>query len=76
MVSAKAHAWVGAVTVPLPDNRARGVLLKGYWDLPQRMRVDVLDVYCAVCHRPYETAGEECPGRSHGGPSGRRRRKP
>jgi hypothetical protein len=75
------HVWVAAATVPLNIPQAkRAVLRHSVW-LPGRERIDVLEVYCANCRRPWDdVADEACSAvinneHLRGGPIGERKKR-
>ncbi len=74
-----AHQWVGATYVPLPENLAANAARRGTTRVPAETKVDILEVACAQCRRPYDAvAGEKCVAavnRDHliGGPTGERK---
>lgn len=47
------HEWVGAATVSLDIRQARRANLRGSYRAPKQTRIDVLEIYCAQCRRPY-----------------------
>lgn len=75
------HKWGGASTVTLTERQARLALIRGSVRLPERSKVDVLEVYCLGCKRPFEdVADEPCSaitGNEHlrGGPIGERKKR-
>lgn len=77
------HLWVAATTITLKDNLARQADRRGTVRIPETTKVDVLDVYCEHCRRPYDAvAGQACiaateKGREHliGGPTGERKKR-
>lgn len=76
-----AHKWVGACLVVLSDRQANTANLRGYIKLPERQRIDTLEVYCDQCHRPFDAVfGEPCcaaESNEHlrGGPIGTRKKR-
>jgi hypothetical protein len=53
------HSWVGAATVGLTDKQAAHADLRGSVRVPVETRVDVLEVYCGRCRRPYDDVADE-----------------
>ncbi len=77
------HRWIGAATVELDQKRAKHADLRGSYRTKEAERVDVLEVYCRGCRRPYEdVAGRPCEARINnehligGNPGERKKRKP
>lgn len=55
------HDWVGAALVHLDDKTAKRADLRGSYRTKEEERIDVLDVYCGECKRPYtDVALEPC----------------
>lgn len=77
----KSHQWVVAAVVGLPDALASTAFRRGTARLPASTKIDVLEVYCQQCRRPYErVVAEECEAaksRDHliGGPTGERAKR-
>lgn len=75
------HAWVGAATFSLNIPQARRAVLRHSVLLPEKKRVDVLEVYCAQCRRAWDdVADERCIAASttehlRGGPIGERKKR-
>lgn len=75
------HIWVGATHVELSPNLAKQANRRGTVRVAADTKVDVLDVYCSQCRRPYDAvAGRPCPAaenRDHliGGPTGERKKR-
>ncbi len=72
------HKWVGAAYVTLAKGQASYAARRGSIRVPTETRVDVLEVYCGTCRRPYEDAiGEPCEMGHHlrGGPIGERKKR-
>lgn len=75
------HQWVGATNTELTDRQARLALLRGAIALPERHKMQVLEVYCGDCKRPYEdVAGTPCSAKVNnehlrGGPIGERKKR-
>lgn len=75
------HVWVGATYVTLPKNLARQAEKRGTVRLPEQTKVDILEVVCTQCRRPYDDiAGQPCEAaenRDHliGGPTGERKKR-
>lgn len=80
-ITTEQHTWVGATNVNLNPNQARYAQWRGYVDIPVAERVDVLEVYCGACRRPYEdVSGEPCVAAEsnehlRGGPIGERKKR-
>lgn len=53
------HSWVGAATVELSGKQAAHADLRGSIRVPTETRVDVLEVYCGRCRRPYDDVADE-----------------
>jgi hypothetical protein len=82
------HTWVVAALVDLPEPLAKQAYRRGTVRVPAEERVtgsptlkiDVLDVYCGQCRRPWEdVSGRTCEAaesKDHliGGPAGRKKR--
>ena len=77
----RTHRWVVAAVVGLPDGLAAQAHRRGTARLPGATKIDVLEVYCGQCRRPYEVvAGAGCEAaesRDHliGGPTGERAKR-
>jgi hypothetical protein len=75
------HQWVGACVVPLDAAQANTASLRGYIKLQVRARINVLEVYCDQCHRPYDAVfGDPCAAAAsnehlRGGPIGTRKKR-
>jgi hypothetical protein len=75
------HKWVAATNVELPDNLAKHAFRRETVRIPAATKVDVLEVYCGQCRRPYDAVeGEPCvaaESRDHliGGPTGERAKR-
>lgn len=75
------HKWVAATNVPLVEKLAKHAQRRGTVRVPQDTKVDVLEVMCAQCRRPYDdVAGQPCiaaVNRDHliGGPTGERKKR-
>lgn len=75
------HIWDAACTVILPPALAKQANKRGTVRIPEAMKVDVLDVYCKSCRRPFEDVfGQPCvaaENRDHliGGPTGERAKR-
>lgn len=55
------HDWVGAALVQLDDKTAKRADLRGSYRTKEEEKIDVLDVYCRECKRPYtDVALEPC----------------
>lgn len=72
------HVFVGATYVTLPSNLARQAEKRGMIRLPAQTKVQILEVVCIQCRRPYDDVeGQPCAAsspesRDHliGGPAG------
>jgi hypothetical protein len=77
----RTHRWVVAAVVDLPETLASQAFRRGTARLPERTKIDVLEVYCGQCRRPYERVfGEDCAAaesKDHliGGPTGERAKR-
>lgn len=75
------HQWVGATHVPLNPTQAKQGARRGTVRVAETTKVDILDVYCAQCRRPYDAVnGRPCEAsenRDHliGGPTGERAKR-
>lgn len=75
------HEWVGAATVEMTLAQAKRADLRGSFRVPEQTRIDVLEIYCRNCRRPYEEVAElDCQaakGKDHliGGPTGHRAKR-
>lgn len=75
------HTWVGASTHPLDARDAATAARHGRVKVAVDTVVDVLDVYCAACRRPYDDVAdavcEASKSNDHliGGPTGTRRKR-
>jgi hypothetical protein len=75
------HIWVGATHVTLPTNLVRQAVRRGTVRIPQDTKIDVLEVYCLHCRRPYDDVdGQPCEAAEHrdhliGGPVGERAKR-
>lgn len=74
------HQWVVAATVPLAEPLARQAKRRGTARLPEKTKIDVHEVYCDSCRRPWDAVnGRDCEAaesKDHliGGPTGERKR--
>jgi hypothetical protein len=77
----RTHTWVGAATIALDDRQALRAVLRHCVRHPRDLRIDILDVYCSQCRRPWtDVADELCEaadGNEHlrGGPIGQRKKR-
>ncbi len=58
------HEWVGAALVGLgrgPTGRAEHAARTGRHVLPDRTRIEVLEVYCAHCRQEYDAGRVDRP---------------
>lgn len=75
------HDWVAATTVHIDGRQAKQGALRGSLRLRETTRIEVLEVYCNECRRPYDdVADEECVAATtrehlHGGPIGERAKR-
>jgi len=81
------HRWVAAAHLDLTDAQAQHATWRGHIDIDpstieEAFRVEVLEIYCKHCRRPFEdVADESCivdtEGNEHlrGGPIGVRRKR-
>lgn len=76
------HTWIGAATVALDPKTAKHADLRGSYRTKIEERVDVLEVYCKGCRRPYDdVADEPCAAKINnehligGNPGERKKRK-
>lgn len=53
------HNWIGAATVALDDKTAKHAELRGSYRTKIHERVDILEVYCKGCRRPYDDVADE-----------------
>lgn len=82
MTTPTSHAWVAATTVTIAESLAATAHRTGNVLLVGPTHIDVLEVYCGTCRRPYDdVADEPCivvvEGNAHlrGGPIGTRRNR-
>lgn len=77
----RAHKWVVAATVSIPATLAAQAYRRGTARLPERTKIEVLEVYCGQCRRPYDRVCEEpcaaAESKDHliGGPTGERAKR-
>lgn len=70
------HEWVAATHVTVDDRQAKRGMQRGSLHLKTSTKIEILDVYCVQCRRPYDqVADQECIAastREHliGGPEG------
>lgn len=75
------HQWVAATTIDVNEHLARRGSSRGTMRVPADTAVDVLEVYCAMCKRPYEDVADRpcsaAAGTEHlrGGPIGERKKR-
>jgi hypothetical protein len=75
------HHWVIASTVEVTPRQARRAVLRGSVRMPEKVRIDALEVYCKECRRPWDdVVTEPCAaaaGTEHlrGGPIGERKKR-
>ena len=53
------HTWIGAATISLIELHAKIADFRGSIRLKERERIDVLEVYCSGCRRPYEDVADQ-----------------
>lgn len=79
--SAEKHRWVVAATVEVDVRSARRAVLRGSIRLPEKVRIDALEVYCENCRRPWDDVLDEpCESATstehlRGGPIGVRKKR-
>lgn len=75
------HIWVAAATITLDPRQAKRAVLRHSIRLPAQRRIDILEIYCGQCRRPWDdVADEPCEAaisnaHLHGGPIGERRKR-
>jgi hypothetical protein len=75
------HQWVGAAYVSLQLPQARYAARRGSIRVAEKTRVEVLDVYCNGCRRPFDDVKDEpCEAvinneHLRGGPIGERKKR-
>ncbi|MEV8634255.1 hypothetical protein AB0395_21630 [Streptosporangium sp. NPDC051023] len=75
------HVWVGAATVPISNRKVRRAYLRQSVRVVKDARIDVLEIYCSQCRRPYDDVRDEmcsaAEGNEHlrGGPIGERKKR-
>lgn len=75
------HVWIAATNVVLATNLAKQAVRRGTVRVPADTKVDVLEVYCQHCRRPYDAVGDQpceaAGNRDHliGGPTGERKKR-
>jgi hypothetical protein len=75
------HQWVGAAYVTLQLPQARYAARRGSIRVAEKTRVEVLDVYCNACRRPFdEVKDAPCSAAINnehlrGGPIGERKKR-
>lgn len=72
------HEWVGAAYLPLDDKQAKHAERRGSVRMVTTTKVEVLEVMCGRCRRPYpEVEGQKCVVTHwlHGGPVGERKKR-
>lgn len=53
------HVWVAAATVGLDNKQALHAYLRHSVRIPQEFKINVLDVYCEQCRRPWDDVVNE-----------------
>jgi len=83
----RTHTWVGAATVKLNDRQALRAVLRHSvryprdYSAPSGLRLDILEVYCSQCRRPWDDVADElceaADSNEHlrGGPIGERKKR-
>lgn len=77
----KTHVWVGAATVRLDDRQALRGVLRHSVRYPKDLKIDILEVYCDQCRRPWDDVADElceaAKSNEHlrGGPIGTRKKR-
>lgn len=83
-ITTTTHRWVGAACIPMDPKAAKRAFDRGSVRthmLDQDLKVDILDVYCEECRRPWDdVADQQCEaaeGNEHlrGGPIGERAKR-
>lgn len=80
-VISEQHQWVAATTIDVPEHLARRGNSRGTMRVPAETHVDVLEVYCAMCKRPFDDVADKpcssAAGTEHlrGGPIGERKKR-
>jgi hypothetical protein len=75
------HRWVIAATVEVDTRYARRAVLRGSVRIPERTRIDALEIYCVACRRPWDDVMDEpCIAATtnehlRGGPIGERKKR-
>lgn len=72
------HLWVGAAYLPLDARQAKHAERRGSVRMVETAKVEVLEVMCQRCRRPYpEVVDEPCVQTQclHGGPVGERKKR-
>lgn len=72
------HRWVGAATIAVAPQQAPSAVRRGTLRVLADTQVDVLEVYCAACKRPYDDIdSDQCVVGEHlrGGPIGERKKR-
>jgi hypothetical protein len=75
------HQFVAAVTVDVTPQQAQFGARRGVIRLTAGLKVDVLDLYCAMCRRPWDdVADQPCSAYAstehlRGGPLGERKKR-
>lgn len=73
-----AHHWVGSANITIDPKQASRAFRRGTVRVVEEQTIDVLEVYCAACKRPYEVSHKtECVLGDHhrGGPIGERKKR-
>ncbi|MEW9530784.1 hypothetical protein [Microbispora sp. NPDC049125] len=75
------HVWDFAAIVRGTERQARRAVLRHSIRVPKETKIEVLEVYCTQCRRPYEdVVGEPCVAAEsnehlRGGPIGERKKR-
>lgn len=79
--SSNGHVWVVAANVTMSEDLARQADRRGTVRVPKDTKIDVLEVLCSNCRRPYarvaESDCEAAASKDHliGGPTGERKKR-
>jgi hypothetical protein len=53
------HDWVAAAHIDLDPKQAKQADFRGSIRIPEKMKIEILDVYCRSCKRPFEDVFDE-----------------
>lgn len=59
----RGHDWVAATVMRLDDHHAAQAARNEYLMIVSRVRVEVMDVYCKTCRRPFNPSTQREPCR-------------